>query len=119
MDVKPISIKKHEMEIWEHVQNMFERINMFEAKEPGTRNQQPKTLNLFYFQVRESPAPRNIPTPTLAPDRGGPVWNSELLDYIETITLRCDPTTWSMVKFMLVEPWLTWELKPTPERKAC
>ena len=25
------------------------------------------------FQMRESPAPRNIPTPTPAPDRGGPV----------------------------------------------
>ena len=28
---------------------------------------------LFYFQGRECPAPLNIPTPTLAPDRGGPV----------------------------------------------
>ena len=27
----------------------------------------------FYFQMRESPAPLNIPTPTLAPDQGGPV----------------------------------------------
>ena len=30
-------------------------------------------LQLFYFQVRESPAPLNIPTSTPAPDRGGPV----------------------------------------------
>ena len=27
----------------------------------------------FYFQVMESPAPLNIPTPTPAPDRVGPV----------------------------------------------
>ena len=26
---------------------------------------------MFYFQVRESPAPLNIPTPNPAPDRGG------------------------------------------------
>ena len=26
-----------------------------------------------YFQVRESPAAFNIPTPTPAPDRGGPI----------------------------------------------
>ena len=26
-----------------------------------------------YFQIRESPAPLNIPTPTPAPDRSGPV----------------------------------------------
>ena len=26
-----------------------------------------------YFQVRESPAPLNTPTPTPAPDQGGPV----------------------------------------------
>ena len=32
-----------------------------------------KSYNLFYFQVRESPAPLNIPTLTPAPDRGGPV----------------------------------------------
>ena len=32
-----------------------------------------KSYKLFYFQVRESPAPLNIPTPTPAPDRGGPV----------------------------------------------
>ena len=28
-----------------------------------------KSYRLFYFQVRESPAPLNIPTPTPAPDR--------------------------------------------------
>ena len=28
---------------------------------------------LFYFQVRKSPDPLNIPTPTPAPDGGGPV----------------------------------------------
>ena len=27
----------------------------------------------FYFQARESPAPLNTPTPTRAPDRGGPI----------------------------------------------
>ena len=32
-----------------------------------------KSYKLFYFQVKESPAPLNIPTPTPAPDRGGPV----------------------------------------------
>ena len=31
------------------------------------------TWSLFYFQVRESPAPLSIPTPTPAPDQGGPV----------------------------------------------
>ena len=31
-----------------------------------------KSYKLLYFQVRESPAPLNIPTPTPAPDRGGP-----------------------------------------------
>ena len=36
-------------------------------------DQERNTLNLFYFQVRESRAPLNIPTLTLAPDRGGPV----------------------------------------------
>ena len=29
--------------------------------------------NHFYFQVRESSATLNIPAPTPAPDRGGPV----------------------------------------------
>ena len=32
-----------------------------------------KSYQLFYFQVRESPAPLNIPIPTPASDRGGPV----------------------------------------------
>ena len=34
-----------------------------------------KLSNVFetYFQTRESPAPLNIPTPTPAPDRGGPI----------------------------------------------
>ena len=32
-----------------------------------------KSYKLFYFQVRESPAPLNVPRPTPAPDRGGPV----------------------------------------------
>ena len=33
-----------------------------------------KTVSKFLFlQVRESPTPLNIPTPTLAPDQGGPV----------------------------------------------
>ena len=32
-----------------------------------------KSYKLFYFQVTESPAPLNVPTPTLAPDRGGPI----------------------------------------------
>ena len=32
-----------------------------------------KSGKLFYFQIRESPAPLNIPTPSPAPDRGGPV----------------------------------------------
>ena len=32
-----------------------------------------KSYKLFYFQVRESPAPHNIPTPSPAPDPGGPV----------------------------------------------
>ena len=27
----------------------------------------------FYFEIRESPAPLNIPTPTPTPDWGGPV----------------------------------------------
>ena len=45
LGMNSISIKKHEMDIW----------------------------YLLYFQVRDSPAPLNIPTPTLAPDRGGPV----------------------------------------------
>ena len=30
-------------------------------------------LKLFHFQLRESPAPLNIPTSTPAPDWGGPV----------------------------------------------
>ena len=30
-----------------------------------------KSFKLFYFQMRESPAPFDIPTPTPAPDRGG------------------------------------------------
>ena len=29
--------------------------------------------HIFYLQIRESPAPLNIPTPTPAPDWGGPV----------------------------------------------
>ena len=28
-------------------------------------------IKTFYFQIRESPAPLNIPNPTPAPDRGG------------------------------------------------
>ena len=32
-----------------------------------------KSYERFCFQVRESPAPLNIPTPTPAPDQGGPV----------------------------------------------
>ena len=32
-----------------------------------------KTNKLFYFQVRESPTHLNIPIPTAASDRGGPV----------------------------------------------
>ena len=32
-----------------------------------------KSYKLCYFQVRESPAPLNIPTPTPAPDQAGPV----------------------------------------------
>ena len=32
-----------------------------------------KSYKLFYFQVRGSPVPLNIPTPTPAPDRGGPI----------------------------------------------
>ena len=32
-----------------------------------------KSSQLFYFQVRESPAPLNIRTPTDTLDRGGPV----------------------------------------------
>ena len=32
-----------------------------------------KQYVLSYFQVRESPAPLNIPTATPAPDRGGSV----------------------------------------------
>ena len=55
LDINFISIKKHEMEI-------------------------SKSYKLFYFQVRESPAPRNIPTPTPAPDRGGPVAGWRLND---------------------------------------
>jgi hypothetical protein len=35
--------------------------NLFETKKP------------LLFSVRESPVPLNIPTPTPAPDRGGPV----------------------------------------------
>ena len=35
--------------------------------------QNPWKLNLFHFQVRESPAPINIPAPTPATDRAGPV----------------------------------------------
>ena len=45
LDMNFMSIKKHELEIWYS----------------------------FYFQVRESPTTLNIPTPTPAPDRGGPV----------------------------------------------
>ena len=32
-----------------------------------------KSYKVFYFQVRKSPALLNIPTPTPAPDPGGPV----------------------------------------------
>ena len=45
-------------------------------QKPETRNQKPRTKkprNRFHFQVWESPAPLNIPTPTPAPNRGGPV----------------------------------------------
>ena len=31
----------------------------------------------FYVQVRESPAPLDILTPTPAPDRGDPPWMNE------------------------------------------
>ena len=41
-----------------------------ETKNQESRNQE--TLDLFYLQVRESPATLNIPTPNPAPDRGGP-----------------------------------------------
>ena len=37
-----------------------------------TRNQTPIHIKPFYFQVRESPAPLIIPTPTPAHDRSGP-----------------------------------------------
>ena len=32
-----------------------------------------KSYKLFYFQVKKSPAPLNIPTPTPAPNQSGPV----------------------------------------------
>ena len=32
-----------------------------------------KVNNTFHFQVKDSPAPLNIPIPTPAPDWGGPV----------------------------------------------
>ena len=47
LDMGSISIKKYEMGIWWYVTNIF-------WKHPRT---------LFYFQVRESPAPLRIPTP--------------------------------------------------------
>ena len=45
-----------------------------------------KPRNLFYFQIKESPASLNIPTPTPAPDRGGPIglseWSHSLSDWL-------------------------------------
>ena len=69
LDTGPISFRKHEMEMW----------SIFETKK--SRNQNPRsqetkhqtTRKLFYFQVRESPAPLSIPTLAPAPDQGGPV----------------------------------------------
>ncbi len=34
---------------------------------PKPKNKEPRNLKPVYFQVRESPAPLNIPTPTPAP----------------------------------------------------
>ena len=52
------------------------------ARNQKPRNQEAKTL--FHFQVRESPAPLNMPTPTLAPDRGGPVaWQIFWLEHMK------------------------------------
>ena len=39
-----------------------------ETNKPKTKIKTPRNLNTFYFKVRESPAPFNIPTPTPAPD---------------------------------------------------
>ena len=59
--------------IWD--QNLPENMKWKFGKLLKPRNRKPKTKkprNLLYFQARESPAPLNIPTPTLAPDQDGP-----------------------------------------------
>ena len=40
----------------------------------------------FYFQLRESPAPLNIPTPIPAPDRGASEWSRSLRTYSKHIS---------------------------------
>ncbi len=47
----------------------FENIKIFGTKKPQTKKPKiNKPRKLFYFQVRESPIPLNILTPTPAPD---------------------------------------------------
>ena len=64
VDMGSISIKEHEMEIVWILETLKPRNQTPKTKKP--KNQE--TKKLVYFHVRESPAPRNIPTPTAAPD---------------------------------------------------
>ena len=71
LDMYFISIKNMKWTFGMMYQISFENIKKIETKKPETKNQE--TLHRFYFRVKESPVPLNIPTQTPAPDRGGPV----------------------------------------------
>ena len=49
-----------------NIQNLGHEFNIYQKHEM-------EIWQVLYFQVRESPAPLNMPIPTPAPDRGGPV----------------------------------------------
>ena len=60
-----------------HLKPINQKKKKPQAKKPRnqeTKNQEPRNQEPFFiFKWRESPAPVNLPTPTPAPDRGGPV----------------------------------------------
>ena len=60
------------MDIWQSFGTKKPHNHKTISKKTTTKNEKPISQDIFYFQVRESIAPLNIPTPTPAPDRAGP-----------------------------------------------
>ena len=59
---------------YEDPRNSFSQIvNMNSVSMKNMKRKFGESCKLFYFQVRESPAPLNMPIPTCASDRGGAV----------------------------------------------